>query len=123
MAIDPTKLIDRMSSEAIPLLKDLQGNILTGHGRDYSSLLFLQFRSSPGALSEAKRWIQKFAEERVTSASRQLQEREDYRTLKIPGGLFVNFLLTSQGYRTLGVESLSNDKRFVAGMKTSQAEL
>jgi Dyp-type peroxidase family len=123
MSMAPTKPIDRLSPEAIPLLKDLQGNILVGHGRDHSSLLFLQFRSSPAALSEAKRWIQKFAEERVTSASRQLQEREDYRTLKIPGGLFGNFLLTSQGYRTLGIGNSPNDERFVAGMKTSQAEL
>src|SRR5262245_54766605 len=114
--------IDRKSRAIAPLLKNLQGNILKGHGRDHTIHLFLRLRSTPGALSKAKKWIKKFAKERVTTAKKQFEEMDDFHNFKIIGGLFANFLLTHKGYEILGVPS-PRDRRFVAGMKASRADL
>jgi Dyp-type peroxidase family len=125
MAVDLTKNpIDRKSKApaVASLLKNLQGNILKGHGRDHTIHLFLRFLPTPGALSKAKQWIKKFAKERVTSAKKQFEEMDDFRKFKIIGGLFANFFLAHKGYEILGVPS-PRDRKFVAGMKTSRADL
>src|SRR5262249_17140580 len=50
------------------------------------------------------------------------EEMDDFHNFKIIGGLFANFLLTHKGYEILGVPS-PRDRRFVAGMKASRADL
>ncbi|MFM6278204.1 MAG: peroxidase, partial [Dolichospermum sp.] len=52
--IDP----EDVESKYQGLLTDLQGNILKGHGRDYSVHLFLEWKSDK--VTEAKKWIQTF---------------------------------------------------------------
>jgi hypothetical protein len=77
------------------MLQHLQGNILKGHGRDYSVHLFLKFRSEPRVVRD---WVRAFGDRYVTSARRQLKETDEFRTYGIPGGLFGNFFLSAKGY-------------------------
>ncbi|CCI15396.1 conserved hypothetical protein [Microcystis aeruginosa PCC 9807] len=99
------------------LLENLQGNILRGHGRDYSIHLFLQFRTD---LREAvKEWIETFAREYIKSAKQQSDEAHLYRSEGISGGLFTNFFLSRNGYEYLGIEPfrIPSDRPFRLGMK------
>ena len=102
------------------LLADLQGNILKGHGRDYSVHLFLQWKS--GQVNQVKQWIQTFAQTYVTSAQQQANEALRYRQEGIPGAIFANFLLTRKGYEALEFEpfQVPKDQPFTMGMKNSQ---
>ena len=55
----------------LPLLADLQGNIIKSHGRDYSVLLFLRWR--PEQVEAARAWIASFASRWITSALQQFE--------------------------------------------------
>ncbi|EFA71897.1 Dyp-type peroxidase [Cylindrospermopsis raciborskii] len=99
------------------LLKELQGNILRGHGRDYSVHLFLEFK--PDKLVEVKQWIQTFAQKYLKSAKKQSDEAVNYRQNSIKGGLFTNFFLSCKGYEYLEIEPflIPSDSPFRQGMK------
>lgn len=113
--------IDRKDPAVAQLLADLQGNILKPHGRDHSVHVFLQFQSAPEALAKAKRWIEKFAKEHITSARKQFEEVENNRS-GTPGGLFASFFLTCKGYDILGIRP-PRDPKFIDGMKASRHHL
>lgn len=102
------------------LLEDLQGNILKGHGRNYSVHLFLQWK--PAKVTKAKKWIQAFAETYVTSAQQQADEGLRYRQEGIPGKVFANFFLTRYGYEALEFKpfQVPKDQPFTMGMKNEQ---
>ncbi|MDJ0745020.1 MAG: Dyp-type peroxidase [Xenococcaceae cyanobacterium MO_167.B27] len=102
------------------LLEDLQGNILKGHGRDYSVHLFLQWK--PEQIHEAKQWIQTFTQTYVKSAKQQANEALRYRQEGISGGIFANFFLSRKGYEALGFEpfQIPKDQPFTMGMKNEQ---
>ncbi|MEA5470602.1 Dyp-type peroxidase [Spirulina sp. 06S082] len=102
------------------LLEDLQGNILKGHGRDYSVHLFLQWQ--PEQSDRAKQWIQDFTQTYVKSAQKQADEALCYRQEGISGGVFANFFLTRKGYEKLGFEpfQVPKDRPFTMGMKNEQ---
>ncbi len=53
------------------MFKNMQGNILKGHGRDYSAHIFLKFTADAGAI---QKWIESFAKKYVTSAEQQLRD-------------------------------------------------
>lgn len=99
------------------LLEDLQGNILRGHGRDYSTHLFLQFK--PDLTEAVKQWIQTFALEYIKSAKQQSDEAHLYRREGVSGGLFANFFLSRKGYEYLEIEpfQIPSDQPFRLGMK------
>lgn len=98
------------------LLSDLQGNILRGHGRDYSVHLFLQFK--PNQVQPLKEWIKSFAE-KVTSAQKQAEDAVKFRTTKIAGDIFINFFLSRKGYEALEFPAfrIPGDQPFRFGMK------
>lgn len=109
------------------LLEDLQGNILKEHGRDYSVHIFVKFGSDSGIV---KQWIWNFAEEFVTSAQRQLEDSDRYRTSNGNQSerLFANFFLSVHGYKALGFELKGKRRKFpawtfIAGMKAFQKSL
>jgi Dyp-type peroxidase family len=92
------------------MLQNLQGNILKGHGRNFSVHIFLQFKAEPRIVRD---WVRDFAAHYVTSAQRQLKEADEFRTYGIPGGLFGNFFLSAKGYEALGYTREDITCRFV----------
>jgi Dyp-type peroxidase family len=114
--------IDPRDPRYQPLLDDLQGNILKGHGRDNTVHIFLRFSRDQQA---TKQLIRTFAAEYLTSASRQQEEAAHYDESGIPAGVFANFFLTYKGYEALGFspDRIPQDQRFQAGMKRSRDEL
>lgn len=104
-----------------PLLEDLQGNILQGYEQDYAVHIFIKFGSNSNAV---RKWIRSFAENYVTSAQQQLENRDTYQS----SHCFANFLLSSHGYQTLGFQLKGKRGRFPAwaflsGMKVFQKGL
>lgn len=104
-----------------PLFEDLQGNILKGHGRDYSVHIFITFNLS--SISEAKNWIQEFATHSITSAWKQDKEAALFREKKQTGELFANFLLSACGYRALGIGLDDFSWTFRAGLQAYKTQL
>ena len=105
-----------------PLLEDLQGNILKGHGRDHSVHLFIKFK--PDKQAGVKKWIQYFANNYVTSAMLQAEEACQYRDNQIKGSVFANFFLSIQGYEYLEVPpfKIPGSQPFRYGMKNESVK-
>ena len=108
-----------------PLLEDLQGNILKSYGRDYSAHIFLKFKSDSNV---AKKWIQSFAENYVTSAKKQLEQTMRFKATNCQQSseLFANFFLSSLGYKALGFNLQGQSDigkfpswQFIVGLKSS----
>jgi Dyp-type peroxidase family len=113
--------------EVRELLENLQGNILQGHGRDYSIYIFLHFKDSEESKTKVKKWIKRFAR-RITSAQQQFNEIEQYRQYRIPGRLFTSFFLSAFGYSYLGFDIPKNNAdfdihAFPYGMQAAQSLL
>jgi Dyp-type peroxidase family len=81
------------------LLTNLQGNILKGHGRDFTVHIFVRFT---GDVQAVRTGLTNFAERSVTSQEKQLQEADQFQRFRIPGRLFGNVFLTAHGYEALG---------------------
>jgi Dyp-type peroxidase family len=96
------------------MFRNLQGNILKGHGRDFSANIFVRFSGTP---AEIKSWLQGKAS-LITSAATQLKESKQFKQYGIPGALFCNIFLTAGLYRRLGFTTLDEDFKdpFVAGV-------
>ncbi|MBB3693580.1 peroxidase [Sphingomonas sp. BK580] len=88
----------KASEPEIAALKDLQGNILDGHGRKATRHVFLRFGSNA---EEARAFVREYAEQ-VTSAFRQLTEAQRFRAHGVSGPPFIGLLLSSSGYAALG---------------------
>ena len=117
------------SGDYAKLFEDIQGNILKSHARPHVKLLFLQFEAGK---EEVKEWIRKAVAPMVTSFDNQLKTTETkkenrtavtsqtaQRALVIDrDSLFCNFLITSAGFRKLGLELPDEDgETFEAGME------
>ena len=116
------KLVDPMDFSINPILANLQGNIIKGHGRDHTTHIFIQFK--PNKIIAAKKWLKSFADEHVTSCKKQLKERELYNRNKTGGGTFGTVYLTAAGYKYLGFTNVNtkfSDAAFKAGMKARKA--
>jgi deferrochelatase/peroxidase EfeB len=111
MPVDLTKTrIDHRADKYQTMLKNLQGNILKGHGRNFSVHIFLQFRSEPESV---RTWLRDVAAPYVTSTHRQLKEADEFRTYGVPGRLFGNIFLSAKGYEALGYTREDITCRFV----------
>ena len=118
------------NSDEQDMLRDLQANILKGHGRDHTLLLFLRFESTQ--LSQARAFVRGIARY-VTTAHQQLTDTEALTTLapqaqaqrKLQSNPVILFFLTAAGYRALGIaaERLPPDPAFRAGFKARVAML
>jgi deferrochelatase/peroxidase EfeB len=77
--------------------RNLQGNILNGHGRDHTFNIFLRLPAG-----DAARRVVKQLCPFVTTAAKQESERRQFKNFGIPGKLFCNLFLSAAGYRILG---------------------
>lgn len=96
------------------VFKNLQGNIVKGHGRDHSRHVFFRFKGEP---KNNRHWVKKFSSN-VTSTLEQDTQKKSFKDTG-QCHLFVNFMLSSSGYQQLGIEKdkWPTDKAFQAGMK------
>jgi Dyp-type peroxidase family len=128
-----SKGINKNLQPTLKLLADLQGNILTGHGRNHALHIFLEFQKKDPTKKKAKEWIKSLSTN-VTPAEKQYKEssvRRERRkenppaageTYKIIPGVddlpFVNFFLSAEGYRFLGLKDKGpREPSFLAGME------
>ncbi len=125
---DSTKVIpfDQDSPEGRKLLKDLQGNILKGHGRHYAAHMFIQFGPVP---IQARKWVKKFSAN-ITSALAQRKEslaRRKAMELGMPWKerTFFTFVLSAKGYEALEIPKggIPGDSKFRQGMEASGRDL
>lgn len=93
---DPLDLND---PEASQFLGGIQGNIVKGHGRDFTAHLILKMT---GGQQAVKSWITKFADAHVTTAAIAKRQTAAWRAAKGKGEPFAMFLLAPDGYRHLG---------------------
>jgi Dyp-type peroxidase family len=93
--------IDEDDFKVQALLERLQGNILKGHGRDFSVHIFFSFGDGIPAV---RRQLAELTRQYVTSALRQRQETRNLKASGTPGGLFGNLFLSASGYRRLGYD-------------------
>ncbi|MCL2934503.1 MAG: Dyp-type peroxidase [Trichodesmium sp. MAG_R03] len=89
------------NAEYRPLLQDLQGNIIKGHGRENAVHLFLKFKD--GQQDKVKEFLGQFTRSYVTSALAQAYEAKKFREKKTKGSVFTNVFLTVFGYDYLGL--------------------
>lgn len=109
MALDPTNL------DNFELLSNMQGNIIKGHGREHTTHIFVHFDANKK--TQAKELIKGLAEEGfITSAQKQLRDRELFKRNGKPGGLFASFYLSASGYKALDLLPPPDDS-FNIGMK------
>ncbi len=111
------KNLNPMDFNNDPLLSDLQGNILKGHGRHHTTHIFVHFNG--GREKRASEWLREFSKNSVTSFKKQLKDRELFNRNKIDGGMFASVLFTAEGYKYFKPkeEILLKDSAFLAGMK------
>jgi Dyp-type peroxidase family len=115
-------------------LQNLQGNILKGHGRNFTANIFLEFLVEGDALAGA---LRELLERYVTSASEQLAQSRSFKAFGLPGAIFGNLFLTPGTYVKLGLASVLNTwfddpvpavagaprRSFLAGMQAAAGEL
>ena len=89
---------DEHQPEVRALLENLQGNIVKGHGRDFSMHLFFRFGGDKTAV---RRGLKALAAKYVGSAWQQLQDVDDYKQFGVTGPLFGNLVISADGYRFL----------------------
>jgi len=108
------------SPDELAMLSDLQGNILKGHGRHATRLLFLQFGKD---VTRARKFVRDISI-LLISAKEQLRQAEAFKLVKVSGGPFVSFYLSFEGYQALDLaESAPEDATFRQGMKARGGDL
>ena len=100
----------------LAMLNDLQGNILKGHGRNFTSNLFVAFDKNKQ--QAAKAFVASLAAD-VTTALDQLTKTQVFKASGISGGTFIAAMLSSTGYDALGqTRAKPESAAFRAGMRT-----
>lgn len=108
--------------DELRLLQNLQGNILKGHGRDYTANIFFRFSATDQTVS--RRLLRDLANFHLTSAHRQLLDTERFKATGVGGGGFAHLALSFAGYQALGKPAdAPNDSDFRTGMKLTVGDL
>lgn len=101
------------------MLRNLQGNILKGHGRHHTNHIFLTFNL--GRKKDAKNWLKELGENNITSCLKQLNENELYKRNMVSGGTFFGIYLTAACYTYLGYDATKfEDASYKNGMKAAE---
>ena len=96
----------------LAMLNDLQGNILKGHGRHFTSNIFVKF--GIGKQKAARKFMASVGHD-VTTALDQLTGAEAHRVSGTDAGTFVATMLSAKGYEMLGCAKPPGNA-FAAGM-------
>ncbi|MEA2871464.1 MAG: hypothetical protein QOH67_1440, partial [Hyphomicrobiales bacterium] len=106
----------KATAEELKMLQCLQGNILKGHGRDFTANIF--FKLDPVKPLQMKRMLRDLANFHLTSAYAQLLAAQEFKKSGKDGGPFAHLALSVKGYQALGLAaSAPADPDFQAGMK------
>jgi len=124
-----SNIIDLNITNVVPeenqaLFENIQGNILSGPGRNFARHIFITFNGS--TVSETKEWIREFTTDSVTTAAEQEKQRLAHKQEGQSDTLFAGLYLTAFGYTYLGFGKLTQqptDGAFRQGMKSRQAVL
>jgi Dyp-type peroxidase family len=108
----------KANPDELKLLQNLQGNILKGHGRNFTANIFFSF--DPAKPLESRRMLRQLANYHLTNAYQQLLDARERQTTGKDGGPFANLALSFKGYQALGMAaSAPADIDFRAGMKAA----
>ncbi len=114
--------IDWQKPEFKAMLKDLQANILKGHGRPATRNVFLTVKT--GQAVAARAGLAKVAP-LVTDALTQLEDTIKFQQSGEGGGTVILAFLSRAGYKALGAKAAKtpNDASFGSGMAAASATL
>ncbi len=116
--------------DLLEFLEDLQGNILKGHGREYTANVFCKFPNSSGPA--AKAFLKQLSTDGlVRSAKSQLDDTAAYNKAKEAGAplpvspTFYAVMISHAGYVHLGIGAAKqpSDAAFQASMRSRQTVL
>jgi Dyp-type peroxidase family len=106
--------------DEVAMLQRLQGNILKGHGRDFTANIFFTFATNDVLAS--KRILRTLANQHLTSAHKQLLDAQAHKEKHVDGGPFAHLAMAFLGYKSLGLQvSAPNDDDFRLGMKDKRS--
>jgi hypothetical protein len=110
------------NSKEQKLLRNLQGNILKGHGRDHTWNVFFTFGGNNRA---SRRLLRQLGNGFVTDAYKQLLATDAFKANGKDGGTFCAAFLSARGYATLGLAftAAPGNTAFGPGMKAGQGAL
>jgi deferrochelatase/peroxidase EfeB len=92
--------VDINEAAFVPMLEDLQANILKSHGRESACRIFPKLNSKK--IPDAKKWISGFGQTWVTSARKLEQGRLAYKATGADGGAVFTLSISATGYSALG---------------------
>ncbi|CAN5916059.1 Dyp-type peroxidase [soil metagenome] len=92
--------LDPNSADELAMLLDLQGNILKGHGRHFTSNIFIGF-DDKARVAQARSFVASVGFD-VTPALEQLIDAEDHKATGADAGNFFALMISASGYEALG---------------------
>ena len=114
--IDLNQPLDDNAPDAPAFLSGIQGNILKGHGRDYTVNFLCRL---PTDATSFRQWLREFAAENITTAQDQREQTTAWRTTRGPGDPFTSLMISATGYQALGIDPAARpaDPHFRLGMR------
>ncbi len=113
-------LIDQNDAQFNDLFKNVQGNILKGHGREHTANIFINCDKNKQTM--VKHWIKSLMQRSIiTSTRKQLDESATFKATGVGGGMFATILFAAKGYEYLGIKTKGKFKDdFRHGMKDAK---
>lgn len=102
------------AAEELAMLNDLQGNILKGHGRHFTSNIFLKFDKKKS--SATRKFLASIGHD-TTAALDQLIGATSHKTHGIDAGTFISVFISAAGYDALEkADAKPKSRAFLDGM-------